>query len=600
MDGPFGEGPEAPIEFEAQTLDGAIVTGQVRDHATARPIADATVSIGSAVTTTDDAGSFLVAAPLGMQDVRISLLGYVPFEDEIGVSGGNLELAVRLATASAPNSIGVAGGSVTVDGVAIEVAAGLVPDGSRIGATFFGDGRLGAASGRMVFEARGESWRVFGQLHLDTETPDVAMTLRIPLPSGQTAGPTDVIAMRAGTVIEATSVADGVATFTLLPRKARDNHFFRPRVRFAARTPPGWYRAGDTLPVRVPVNTTVTTAEVEHAILETPTGRVLRVMPMSEATPRTCSSCPDEPDESAVDVNGETHAHVPPLPMPMPMGRPRFTIRTRAAVMGVRGTTFDVGARPCDSGQGTEYRVNVGEGSVHVQGTNLLTVNAGASAAGCADCMNGRCADCTRLARCTIEFQPSALDENNQPLPYIVAPVDTTGGVLADVTSRGLPVGSLALPLVWTASGTGLSVTPAQNRPQTGIVRATAIGRGTITATLANSHPASSECYATCDTGRCRRCENSEDFVCATDPLPMTTLVCNADVANSRREWQHAFDNNAICGAPPFVWLCGGGSTCGGTNYTCCLGMTCSAANTPTWQQGLACDEDSIPPFQLD
>jgi hypothetical protein len=407
-----------PTDLSVKVTDApttGALAGTVVDEAGA-PIANATVTAGGEMTTTDGSGAFAFAPAPGRAVLVVSAKGKITVTRSVGVTSESPALRLKLVTAAAPQKVTAAGGPLKAGVVTLAIPSGAYPSGGTVAATWIDRAHVSAASGRALFiDQDGARHRFVGQLDVQASAqPAASVTVEIPIPAGTPTQATPVMyaneGAELGQLVMATSVANGVATFTL-PHFSSWAMYLSIAVGEVALS--AYITAWMVLDVGVGAATVVTDAVTGRAATivaalqpgddlpsDSETRDVTVVAPNGaqaylDAHVSRVHTNDDGTTESTCTEECNVQADVPPTPAP-PSGLKKFLIRTKTAVFGVRGTVLSVKQKPCSQADGSAIdTVEVSEGDVDVNiGGFDVDVPAGKQAEGCDGCKDPKQAVC--------------------------------------------------------------------------------------------------------------------------------------------------------------------------------------------------------------
>jgi hypothetical protein len=392
--------PSAPIVGEA-TVPGIVV-----DEPTGRAIAGASVRIGEARTTTDAGGRFVLRAPQGHAVLEVQAASHSSLVRAIGITDRNPPIEARLVPRQPATRVGAAGGTIDdASGAALEVPPGAYPSDTTLQVAFVD--QAAALTGDALFvDADGRTARLLSVVDVRAEgQPSTPVTLRMIVPA-------DVDAARLALyeLDEATgewvrpraplSTAGGIARyavehFSAYGQAERDSTAVAVitncvRRTFPRRTSPlvfsGPCVPGMPLRNGQEIQTNGSTVEIQtrDGSRVDLSGDAVRYR-VRDDVPSADTSI-EATCEMPICVE-RMRSTTPRRPAPR---RPyRLMIRSRAAVMGVRGTVLAWDARGCPAADGErasgEVGVHAGQVDVRV-GSAARAMDAGARARFCVGC----------------------------------------------------------------------------------------------------------------------------------------------------------------------------------------------------------------------
>lgn len=379
--------------------------------------ADADDGGATASATTDSTGTFSISGlPTGRASLTASAMGYFSTTLDTDVSSKGWQESVVIVSEGNPTTIGATGGTVTAGSASIAFPAGAYSANASVYAVWLTGTTLAASPGSLLFgDSNSPSNMVLGVLAVNVPSePTAAATVTIAVPSGLTASDLalydfDTTRGDWGASTAPTSVSGGYATFSVshfsdyafVQLNAPDSVLITSVSGTAATytngSTSGSITAGQVLPMGVTVNSGGVTV-CTRVLLCGNTGsgsncgtgqpisfgQVCQSLGSATYT-RTSSGLPQmQPGSSASHWQYQDGRNAQLMPGQVN----KYLIRTKTAVMGVRGTsaTFDVD--PCASNPSSDIDdIEVDEGDVDVtDSAGSFDIAAGQDAVGCEDC----------------------------------------------------------------------------------------------------------------------------------------------------------------------------------------------------------------------
>lgn len=412
----------------------ATIRAYVRDVANNAPLAGKATFEGTSFATAP-AGELAFDGATGHHTIKVEASGYVPIVMPIGVTRNAEPFSFLLQKTNATSQIGAAGGTIANNGATLTFPSGAYASSSNVTATYITN--LLATSGPLSFSDDSGDYQINGVLNVDVDTePTKPVELKFPVSPGATAANLRMLTLGPdglwGSPVMPTSVSGGFATYSVPHFTAIANgENATPSIRVRSVSGPVVADTPTTVTPQAgktyPSGTQFRYAgqggawKVEFEVI--PGGYVLIVggpgtakdantkVDVTKDGTTTNSTCEKEP--CALKINGNRP------PSNNPGAKKYLNIRSRAVVMGVRGTTFNANVQPCggDSKRArAEIEVPAGEVDFQVDGRAQSISGAGAEA-----CVG--CAKPTDTACCWVTRGPSlgvGCDGQN-PVPQCVS-----------------------------------------------------------------------------------------------------------------------------------------------------------------------------------
>jgi hypothetical protein len=183
------EEASASPEFEFFDAPGS---GDLRlgvvDYLTNAPIEGAGVTIDGGQLTTDASGHVSVTAKTGRQEVTVSAPGYLEWQHDLPVVGGESGFRAYLAPrAEAQDVDASAGSTITAGEVTIDFPAGAFSEDTEVSATWIEEQSNVMPDSPLFTDEKGQVHEIFGVLHLQAGSEPEAQlnesaTIRVPVP----------------------------------------------------------------------------------------------------------------------------------------------------------------------------------------------------------------------------------------------------------------------------------------------------------------------------------------------------------------------------------------------------------------------------------
>lgn len=493
---------EAPLA--SVSVEGAVLTPQ------GRPLPGASVCIGAACVTSGADGTFAIDHAPGQATLTAAMAGRLSLTRELGLVRHTPPVVLTLLPRAAPVMVGGAS-AVTVDAgeAALVVPGAAFPPGTALSATFVPARELASKTNDVAFyvdEDAGSAMRVRAILDVDVAVqPSSPVTLRLPVPAGVAGEALRVRSMSdagAGPLTAPTSVAGGFAEFALT--HFSDTQELEPVDGCVVTESSGdvsvklsnggllQVDVGDVLPSGSRI---VTTGAANVGVMH-PNGSHVSSVNTAEM------GLEGGPRELVVIPFGD-QCRLIFSSTPRPMGKLRFTIRSRAAVMGVRGTVFEAGTRRCGDRDIADVDVTSGEVELTTAEGDVVPVSQGQAASVCKGCLPG-----TTTCRCG-PGNPCTLWLPAMTLAHVSRGESASLGIF-DRAGQG--VRGDEVPVSWSLNPPGILRGVPKRDPLDGdhvidLNDALHIGVTRVVASAPWAQPAVMQSHVTCGAYVCTACD---------------------------------------------------------------------------------------------